>query len=689
MNSHIPTLFYVLAGIAVFYFVYNSRRAFAARIGRSEVRSLRPWEVIRNALYYGVTQRKVSSRRFGYATIMHLCLGWGVIELLFATTVDFLVTRGLLVDILPHKDTSWFAALNELGGLLLIIGAVLALVRRHSGLKPEPLPQSAFSGRGNLFGDTGILLILLLLAVGGFLAESARLALDGPTTAPASFVAYPLTFILSPGAWSSLQPWLWWSHAVLALAFIALIPQTKIFHTLMGIVNVALTNTAEWGTLRPMNIAALMEDPDVDAEKLVLGVGQVEDFTWKQLLDAEACTECARCTSVCPAYATGKPLSPMKIMQDIRHNLYGRAIGDRAPETLIGPPGGGNGQGGVISPKELWSCTTCRACMEECPVFIDHIPAIVDMRRFLILSEGKPPEDAAASLEKTAQQGNPWGFPRENRLKWATDAGLEVPLMADKREADVLYWVGCAGAYDPRNQEITRAMVAIFQAAGVDWAVLGKEESCTGDSARRMGEEYLYETLVQQNIAALSRYRFNQIVTACPHCFQTLGSDYRQSAGWRTAWQVTHHSEYIQELINLERLDLNGKTSGRVAYHDACYLGRHNDIYDPPRRVLARALGPEGELVELARSRRRSFCCGAGGGNMWYEINQGERINFTRFDQAVEAGVDTIATACSFCLIMLDDARKVRGKEESMQLKDIAELVAENLAVADPAGGRL
>jgi len=401
----------------------------------------------------------------------------------------------------------------------------------------------------------------------------------------------------------------------------------------------------------------------------------VEDFTWKQLLDAEACTECARCSIVCPAYATGKPLSPMKIIQNVRHNLYALAMDDRTAMVLIGE---------LVSPENLWSCTTCRACMEECPVLVDHITTIVDLRRFLVLSEGKPPEDATASLEKTAQQGNPWGFPRENRLKWAKDAGLEVPLMADKQEADVLYWVGCAGAYDPRNQAIARAMVAIFQAAGVDYAVLGKEESCTGDSARRIGEEYLYETLARQNIATLSKYRFNRIVTTCPHCYQTLGKDYRQLG---PAWNVIHHSEYIQELISQGRLKLDGKVTGRVTYHDACYLGRHNGIYRSPREVIARTLSWEGELVEMARNHKQSFCCGAGGGNMWYEVNQGERVNFNRFDQAVEIDADTIVTACAFCMIMLDDARKVRDKEESVQVKDIAELVVENLAPAVPGSG--
>ena len=665
---HVPALFYIFAGLALFYFLYNFRRAFAARIGRPETRRIRPWEVVTNALYYGVAQRKVTSRHFGYASLMHLLLAWGFMELLFATNVDFLVERGLFLELLPRKDTPWFAALNELGGIALLLGSLLALARRHTSARPAALPHNSCAGRGSLMGDSGILIVLILLVVGGFLAESARLSIEAPAAAWASFVAYAVSLTLSSQTWQSLQPWLWWSHAALALGLIALLPQTKLFHSIIGIVNVALTNRAEHGMLRPMNIAAHMENPDAAPDDLVLGVGQVEDFTTKQLLDAEACTECARCTSVCPAHAVGSPLSPMKIVLAMRHNLYAQTMGDRVAAPLIGE---------LISTEELWACTTCRACMEECPVIIDHIPAIIDMRRFLVLSEGQPPRDAATSLEKTTQQGNPWGFPRDNRLKWALDAGLDVPVMADKREVDVLYWVGCAGAYDPRNQEIARAMVAIFQAANVDFAVLGTEERCTGDSARRMGEEYVYETLANQNIATLANYRFNRIVTTCPHCLQTLGRDYRQLG---TTWQVTHHSDYIQELIDQGRLVLDGQLTGTVTYHDACYLGRHNGIYESPRNVVARTLGPEGKLVEMPLSRSQSFCCGAGGGNMWYEVSKGERINLNRFDQAVATGAQTVVTACSFCMIMMDDARKVRGEEERVQVKDIAELIADSLA---------
>ena len=664
----IPALFYAFALLAIFYFFYNFRRALASRIGRPESREFHWRNLLPNALYYGVAQRKVTARRFGYASLMHLFLAWGFMELFFATSVNFLVERGVLTAWLPVKDTPWFAALNELGGLALLLGALMALVRRHTSLRPDVLPQNSFGGRGSLLGDSGILWVLVLLAVGGFLTESARLVLEAPASASASFVAYALSGALTVAGWAAVQPWLWWSHAALALTLIALLPQTKLFHSLLAIANAGLTDTRELSQLRPMHIAEMLADPDADPEALVLGAGKVADFTWKQLLDAQTCTECGRCTSVCPAHAAGLPLSPMKIMQDMRRQLYDQVDGTGDGAALIGEHG--------ISPEELWACTTCGACTDACPVLIDHIPAIIDMRRFLVLSEGKPPEEAASSLEKTVQQGNPWGFPKDQRTQWVADAGLEVPLMKDRESVEVLYWVGCAGAYDPRNQSVTRAMVAIFEAAGVDYAILGGEERCTGDAARRIGDENVYETLAHENIATLDKYRFERIVTACPHCFQTLGRDYAQLGG---QYEVLHHAEFLQQLMDAGRLPETALEVGKVTFHDPCYLGRHNGQYDAPRDVISRSV-TTGSPVEMEQSREKSFCCGAGGGNMWYEVKGDERINLLRFDQALETGADTVATACSFCLIMMDDARKVRGAEETVAVKDIAELVAEGLA---------
>jgi Fe-S oxidoreductase len=670
-SHHIPLLFYVFAVVAIAFFFYNLRILWTVRVGKEEKDRSTDWlGRILNALTFGVGQRRVTNRRFAYASIMHFCLGWGFIELFFATTVDFFVVRGWFVAFLPAKDTPWFAALNDLGGVLLFVGLVLALWRRHL-TKPEALPQSGFSGRGNLFADTGILLFLLILVIGGFLAEAARLGIQKPPTAAFSFVGYPLSRMASIETWAAVERSVWWGHAITSLAFIALIPLTKMFHVIAVIVNVALTDRPKRGLVRPMHVSQLMDDPEADFDAITLGAHQADEFTWKQLLDSVSCTECARCTTVCPAYATGRPLSPMKLITDIRQDLYDRTIRQKeATEDLVG---------GRIQLDELWSCTTCGACINACPVLIDHVPTFTDMRRYLVLSEGQPPDKAAEALEGMTNRGNPWALAQGDRMKWASEAGLDLPIMSEKKKADVLYWVGCAGSYDPRNQEIARAFVKILQAAGVDFAVLGDEETCNGDSARRLGEEYLFETLAMQNIETLDQYEFDRIVTPCPHCMHTIGTEYRDFAG---NYEVVHHSQFIGELIASGKLKLKGggNGAGKVTFHDPCYLGRYHDQYESPRELIRQAVAAKGGFVEMEQARENSFCCGAGGGNMWYEMaDETDRMNLNRVRQAAATGADTVATACSFCMIMMDDGVKVEGKEESLKVKDVAELVADSL----------
>ncbi len=664
---HIPTVFYIFALVTILYTIYNFRRFFGIFSGKPESKLPKSFLTQLNHLFrYGLLQRKVFSNRFTYAGMMHFFLAWGFFILLFATTVDFLTARGILTKFLPALDTPWFAFINDLGGLMLILGLILAIFRRTSQ-KPEKLPNSSLSGRGNLLGDMGILIFLLLLAVGGFLSEAARLGADQPQFAAFSWIGYTLSKALSSDTWIAIKPVIWWFHAITSLLFIAVFPMTKMFHAFVVFLNIAFTDQGKRGLLRPMHVSDLLSDPDADIENISLGVGNVMDFTWKQLLDSASCTECARCTTLCPAAQTGKPLSPMKIITDIRSALYNTDNG-KSNDKLIGK---------LITETELWSCTTCGACMEICPVLIDHIPTFIDMRRHLVLSEGTPPEMAGESLEKTAQNGNPWGFPKSKRLKWAEDAGLDIPVFAEKKSADVLYWVGCAGSYDPRNQEVSKAMTNIFKNAGIDFAVLGTEESCTGDSARRMGEEYIFETMALQNIEIFKKYSFNKIVTQCPHCYHTLKHDYQD---FGANLEVVHHSEFLNELINTGKIFLENNDEGSVTYHDACYLGRHNQIFDAPRSVIKKSLGHD-SIIEMPRNLQNSFCCGAGGGNMWHEINEGDRININRFDEAIQTNAATIATACSFCLIMMDDAMKVQGKEQDVEVLDLAELVNSRLKI--------
>lgn len=661
MDSHsVPLVFYGFALIAIIIFIINMKKFMVIRKGKEIPLDVNWGQMIANALTFGVAQRKVYRKRFTYASFMHSFIAWGFLELLFATTVDFFLARGWFVAYLPELDTPWFAFINDLGGVCLGIGLIMALIRRY-GHKPEVLPQDAWSGRGLLLGDTGILVLLLLLVTGGFFTESARLVMDNPETARWSWAGFMLAKIFPDTLWVSAEPYLWWFHAITALLFIAWLPNTKIFHAIAVIVNVAVTNRSTRHKIPAMHVSKLMEDPDMDPDAISLGVNTSSELTWKQLLNAISCTECARCTMVCPANAVGMPLSPMKIISDVRHD----AVNGAKNGELVGH---------AITEMELWSCTTCGACMEECPVLINHIPMITDFRRYLVLSEGKPPAQASEHLENIMNTGNPWGM--SNRTKWATDVNIDLPLMASKKEADVLYWVGCAGAFDSRNQHVARSMVKIFEKAGVDYGVLGDEEMCTGDSARRLGEEYLFETMALQNIETLNKYAFKKIVTPCPHCFHTLKNEYGDFGG---DYEVVHHTQYIRELLAANKINVNSNESQRLTYHDPCYLGRHNGEYDAPRDVLKTLMASADDMIEMDNHKSGSFCCGAGGGNMWHEIEEGGRINTKRFDEALETGARGVVTSCSFCTIMMDDAMKVRGKENEFSVRDLAEMVADNL----------
>ncbi len=666
MNKNpVPILFYVFALLSMLYLFYNLRKLFTVQIGKEEPNKLNFFKQLFTTLSFGVGQKKVYSKKFGYASVMHFMIAWGFLELLFATTVDFFHSRGWFHGYLPEFDTPWFAFINDTGGMFLIAGLTMALLRRHL-FKPEHLPQDSLKGRNNFMGDSGILIILIILCIQGYLAEAARLSIFKPETASYSWVGYSISKLLTPSQWLILERPLWWFHAVSSLAFIAIIPMTKMFHIIASLINIGLTNRDKRGLVRPMNISEIMEDPDLDPDTISLGSSKSSDFTWKQLMDSVACTECARCTTVCPATHTGKPLNPMKIITDLRSDLYSNGINSSNTKNLIG---------GRISETELWSCTTCGACMEECPVLIEHVPTIVDMRRYLVLSEGKPPAQANEGLENMLNKGNPWGFNQSEKLNWATNNDIKLPILADRKEVDVLYWVGCAGSFDPRNQSISRSIVNILNKAGVDYAVLGKEESCTGDSARRLGDEYLFETLAKKNIDTLNKYKFNTVITSCPHCFHVISKEYPDFGG---NYNVMHHSDFINDLLNEKTINVKPYLNETITYHDACYLSRHDDIISPPRELLSMT-STNNNIVEMKNNKKNSFCCGAGGGNMWHEINKGSRMNVERFQEAIDTGAKTVATACSFCVIMMEDGMKVKGMENQMEVKDIAELVNEGL----------
>jgi Fe-S oxidoreductase/nitrate reductase gamma subunit len=497
----------------------------------------------------------------------------------------------------------------------------------------------------------------------------------------------------------------WWLHIATVLYFLTYLPRSKHLHLLATPFNVFFRN------YQPQGALPLMENIE---EREDYGVSKVEQFTWKQLLDGYACTECGRCNTVCPATATGKPLLPKEIILGVREATFANSaeiLGKDSPWVSLGPLGTRSGSmmrehepeplvGGAISTDALWACTTCSACMEICPVAIEHVPKIVDMRRHLVMEESEFPTEVTSLFNNIERNGNPWEISNDTRAVWAN--GLDIPLLSEKPDAEVLYWVGCMGSFDERNKKVATAVAKVLKAANVDFAILGPEESCTGDPARRIGNEYLWQMQAQQNIETLDGYGFNRsknaenghdghhngaavtkhrtILTACPHCFNTIGQEYPQLGG---DYDVVHHTAFIDKLLTDEKLKLPEDFDQRkLTYHDPCYIGRYNGVYEEPRRVLT--VLNSGGIVEMGRNRNKSFCCGGGGGRAWMEEKIGKRVNQTRMKEALDTGAEVLAAACPFCITMFDDGIKGLEAEEKMQIEDIAEIVAQAIESGTP-----
>jgi Fe-S oxidoreductase/nitrate reductase gamma subunit len=659
----------IVCGVLVVYGLW--RRVRLWRMGQPAMRTDQLGKRLGGLLLYGLGQRRILSQP--YPGLMHGLIFYSFVAFFIATSlVGIQMDAGLLI--LKGSFYLLFELIVNAFALLFLIGLGLAAFRRYAQ-KPDRLNIQR--------DDAWILGTLAFIALTGLSLEVMRLRGQQPAWAQWSWLGNAIAGLLGPPPESppAIYPYVWWAHQLATFGLIATLPYTKFLHIVTSPANMFFRQLDTPGALPKIEDLEETEEP--------LGVGSIEQFTWKQLLDGDACTECGRCQAVCPAYAAGQPLSPKELVMDLRDRmsqypgklwkwqepivarvppLRWLALGSDRPaeKDLVGT----DRQSAVILDETLWSCTTCRACEQECPVLIEQVGEIVAMRRYLALEEGRLPDTLAQALRNTERQGNPWGQPRHQRAEWT--AGLEVPLMADVGEADLLYWVGCAGSYDPRNQKVSQAMVQIFRAAGVHFAILGEEEICNAEWARRAGEEYLFQSQTEEIVETLKQYRFKRIVTQCPHCYNTLGNEYPQFGG---NWDVVHHSQFIQELVAAGKLQLDGRwDGGRVTFHDSCYLGRYNQIYDAPRQVLMSLPGLQ--LVELQRSRGRGFCCGGGGACMWMEHEAGQRVNDVRMDEIQEIGPDLAAVACPFCLIMLDECVLGRNAQHSLALKDIAEVVA-------------
>jgi len=590
--------------------------------------------------------------------LMHATIFWGFCILTLGT-IEFFgkgVTEAFYLPLL--SDTPAYLILQDAFSLGVLAAIVYAMFRRLV-TKPRRLTLSI----EGLF----ILLMIAGLMVTDLAADACRIILAPAPSDHWQFAGRALAGVLAGlphGAVEALFHLSWWFHAVLLLGFLVYLPYSKHLHVMAAPLNVFFG---------PQTPKGWFSSPDLEnAESF--GVGAIAEFTWKDLFDLYNCTECGRCTSGCPANVSGKELDPKWLILNLREHLQegGRGLlakaGSGGHETAHDVPIVGS----VIKDNVLWACTTCRWCVDACPVFIEHVPKIVDMRRWLVLTESRFPAELQPTFRNLETNGNPWQMSWQTRTDWAKDLGVKV--MSDVNAAEYLYWVGCYGCFDERNKKVARAFVKLLQAAGVGFAILGNEEKCTGEPARRLGHEYLYQTLAQGNIETLKRYQFQTIVTACPHCFNTIRNEYPDFDG---RFKVIHHSQLLDELVASGRLRVKRERAERITYHDACNLGRYNDVYEEPRRVLAST--SRGALLEMSLNRSKGFCCGGGGGRAWMEENEGRRVSQVRVEQAMEVKPDILASACPFCLTMFEDGVKSKEVGDKIKTKDIAELLAESL----------
>ena len=615
---------------------------------------------IKNVIVIAIAQSKLF--RDPVAGIVHALIFWGFVLFISAVLETFI--QGFA----PHFTFAFLGPVfslmtftQDVFGLLVIGSVLFALYRRFI----QRVKRLEVDREGQL--DAAFILVLILFVVLSMMGQNA--AHVAKTDHLAEWEVRPVVTYLTglfgtSGAAENAFEVFWWLHVLLVLGFLNYLPYSKHLHVITSVPNVYFSNPLEKrAQLQPINLA------DENAE--YFGVNDIEKFTWKQLLDGFSCTECGRCESVCPANTVGKPLSPRKIITDVRDRTL-----DKGPLLVSGVKEGEMLEKSLVpnytSEAELWSCTTCMACVQECPVMIEHVGTIVDMRRHLVLMESNFPAELNNTFKSLESNGSPWAFPASERGAWAE--GLGIKTMAEDPNTEYLFWVGCAGSFDDRYKKVSKSFAGIMQKAGIDFRILGSEEQCNGDTARRLGNEYLAQTLMQTNIETLNNYGVKKIVTACPHCFNSLKNEFPQFGG---NYEVLHHSEMIDKLISDGKIEIDEKSKEITAtYHDSCYIGRYNEIYDAPRNIISKSVATP--QIEMTRSKSKGFCCGAGGGRMFMEDSEGGRVNIERSKEAIATGANTIATACPFCMTMMTDGVKALEKSDDVKVRDIAEIVFEN-----------
>ncbi len=571
----------------------------------------------------------------------------------------------------------FFKAAMDTFFTILVIGSVAAGLRRGievPWLLSRPSSEKLLNNMENRLGYWYPLLMLVLVAVTGLMLEGARINATRPPFEEWAYLGRSLGRLegaLSAGV--AFHRWLWLTHMLLVYGLLFAFPFSKLRHFVIAPVNLFFRNLGPRGRLEPISNFEQTES---------FGVGRIEQYSWKQLLDMAACLECGRCMINCPTATTGKALNPKYLVIEQREHLLGMApallankgrmdsavsVGEMAAADV-------NVVRDVATEQAVWDCTNCGWCEEGCPVGIEHVQRIDDMRRYLVMTESRFPREAITAFKGIETQGNPWGLAQEKRADWAK--GLGIPILAeisDRSAIDVLYWVGCAGSYDERNQKVSRAFAGLMKQAGVNFAILGSEETCTGDPARRLGNEYLYASVAKRNIETLKRYQPRRIVTQCPHCYHNLKKEYPDFGA--SDYEVVHEAEFLEELLRAGRLRLRGGAKHRMAYHDPCFMARHDEKWGSARTLLSAI--PGCDLIDAAQSKNRTYCCGAGGGCFWKEEIGGTRINERRLSQLREANAPTLVVGCPFCMTMLEDGVKSRSLEEEVRVRDLSEILLE------------
>ena len=645
------------------------------QLGQGDDRRPRDWgRKLKDQIVVVFAQRKLM--QWTIPGLMHFFIFWGFV-ILFTTIIEAfgaVYQTGFHIPLIGQWGP--LAALQDFFVVAVLLSIAVAFIirkiQRPGRFEGSHLKEADYI----LVAISGIMITILF-------TRAAEISLGhfpyDPRWAPASELTSRLFDGFSVATREAIDTvFLWW-HSLIILGFLVYITFSKHLHIVTAGINVLFTSERPKGALKPMyiDIESMSEDDQ-------FGAGKITDLTWKQILDGMTCTECGRCQSQCPAWNTGKPLSPKLLIMDERDALFehgpalleAKRTGEEAFQQLVGQLEPLNPT--VVEDEVIWDCTTCGACVQACPVNIEHIDHIIDMRRNLVMGESRFPKEMQPALQNLENTGNPWGQPPQARLEWMKGTSkqeeLKIPHISEAPDAEVLFWVGCAGAFDDRNKKVAYDFAKLMQIAGVTFAVLGPDESCNGDPARRMGAEYIYQMLAEQNIELLKQHKVKKIVTTCPHCFNTLFNEYPQFGG---TFEVVHHTEYLAELVDKGRLQPKGEIAKKVTYHDPCYNARHNDVWQGAREVIEAI--PGAEYGELHRHGHTTFCCGAGGGRMWMEERMGKKMNMERTDEALASASDTLAVGCPFCNIMLADGVTERKADDRMIVRDVAQLLLQSI----------